>query len=465
MTESEFDRKISEELSNINITDKIHDTTVTAWFVPFKYISWGLILTSITLNLWGLEIILPLIGNALIFLGMRMLRNSGKAFRSAYILSLIFLMFHLISTCLSTVVPEIALGTASEIIRIALLLTLRHAVIMTDSEAIEKPSKDPFIWSVVMKLSVYVLALVPDLVPVTGFIWIVLFIIVARLIFKTGEALNRDCCVLQDSKIRINGKVVMCMYLAVGIACFLFINHPILSFEPYETPDIASQARVELSENGFPEKAVQCISESEVEFLNDFDCVVQVTEDDKVYFEQYNQRTSENGEVVYDETKSVSNTKMYFTDRGGTLYVMEYFEMGENLNSFWGDGVFFWNTYGVCQVVGGALFYIKDGELFRYEIQDFNQLSVSSMFFSNEGKCSFKVSFPLNCEKRYGYVIYKTGLIDTEGWRGCCSLDWYHRNFPICTPYDVKYASNVIDVSLRQFYSLFDTEDFNNKHK
>lgn len=468
MTESEFDRKISEEISDINVTDNIRDTTVTAWFVPFKYISWGMIFVSITINFWGLNIILPLIGKVLIFLGMRMMRNAGKAFRSAYILSSIYLVFHLISMCLLTVIPELALSTASEMIRIALLLTLRHAVISTDSKAIEKTSKDPFIWSVVMILSLYVLALVPDLVPVTGLIWIILFIVVARLIFKTGDALNRDCCVLTDSKIRVNGKAVMCMYLALGVACFLFANHPMLSYGPYKSPDMASQARTQLSENGFPEKAVQCLTDKDVEFLNDNLCVSQKTAEDVFYIEEYNQFVSKDKADGYDKKNSVTVTKVYFTDMLNSLYVMEFFELGENMNCFWGDGAIVWNSSNIINTVGGELFYTKDGVQYRYEIKDFNQIDSSNEFFSSgNSKYSIKVSYPLNCENRYGYIIYRTGL-DVSGpiTNGICSLDWYHRKYPICLPDDADYSWPIgIDFCYHQFYDMFSTEKFNNERK
>lgn len=468
MTESEFDRKISEELSNINITDKIHDTTVTAWFVPFKYISWGLILTSITLNLWGLEIILPLIGAALLFLGLRMMRNAGKAFRSAYILSAVYTLLHLISIILSKNYSDSYFGVVIDIITIAMILTLRHAVIQADSKAIPKLSKDPFIWAVLMILSLYVLSTIPELGMFTGFIWIVMFIIVARLIFKTGDALNRDCCVLQDSKILVNGKAVMCIYLALGVACFVFANHPTPKFVPYESPDMASEARAELSENDFPEKAVQCLTDKDVELLNYDLSIHQKTTEDVFYIEEYDPFVPHEKAADYDKTNSVSVTRIYFTDVKDSLCVIEIFELGENMNCLWGDGAIIWNSADILQIVGGELFYTKDGVQYRHEIKDFNQIDSSNEFFSSgNSRYSIKVSFPFNCEKRYGYIIYRTGL-DVSGTltNGVCSLDWYHRKYPVCLPDDANYSWPCgIDFCNHQFCDMFSSADFNNKRK
>ena len=61
--------------------------TVAPGKKAFRRVLWGLGLTSLTLNMFGLQYILPAVGMLLLLLGFRTLRQENKAFRACYVLT------------------------------------------------------------------------------------------------------------------------------------------------------------------------------------------------------------------------------------------------------------------------------------------------------------------------------------------------------------------------------------------
>ena len=65
------------------------------WKKPIGLICWGLALITITLNFFGLNIILPVAGMVLLWLGLRPLRRENGGFRFAYLCSTLYAVLRL----------------------------------------------------------------------------------------------------------------------------------------------------------------------------------------------------------------------------------------------------------------------------------------------------------------------------------------------------------------------------------
>jgi len=65
------------------------------WKKPISLICWGLALITITLNFFGLNIILPVVGTALLWLGLRPLRRENGGFRFSYACATLYTMLRL----------------------------------------------------------------------------------------------------------------------------------------------------------------------------------------------------------------------------------------------------------------------------------------------------------------------------------------------------------------------------------
>ncbi len=78
-TEEDLDELLAKGLSTPPPEDVLRE--ITPWRKAMDRILWGLVLTSLTLNFWGLDYLLPAVGHVLILLGLRTLRRENRAFR------------------------------------------------------------------------------------------------------------------------------------------------------------------------------------------------------------------------------------------------------------------------------------------------------------------------------------------------------------------------------------------------
>ena len=85
--EREFDQRLEEQLSGIPLPDAAV-REITPWRRAMKRIVWGIGLTTVTLNFWNLDLVLPAAGWALLFLGFRTLRKENRWFGLCWVLSL-----------------------------------------------------------------------------------------------------------------------------------------------------------------------------------------------------------------------------------------------------------------------------------------------------------------------------------------------------------------------------------------
>ena len=70
------------------------------WKKPMGQICWGLALISITLNFLGLNVILPVVGSLLLWLGLRSLRRENTGFRFSYVCALVYVILRLANVVL-----------------------------------------------------------------------------------------------------------------------------------------------------------------------------------------------------------------------------------------------------------------------------------------------------------------------------------------------------------------------------
>lgn len=100
---------------------------VTSWKRGINRVFVGMVLTTITLNFWYLDYILPAIGTILMLLGFRILRHENRWFGSCFLVSMIraayfFLLLILNTTIIQSNVYASAIGTVLTVVNLLLLL-------------------------------------------------------------------------------------------------------------------------------------------------------------------------------------------------------------------------------------------------------------------------------------------------------------------------------------------------------
>ncbi len=85
LRDADFDALLAQGLSQRPPEDIVEG--VTPWRHAMNRILWGIALTTLTLNVWCLDAILPAIGMLLMLLGFRTLRRENRAFRAGFALT------------------------------------------------------------------------------------------------------------------------------------------------------------------------------------------------------------------------------------------------------------------------------------------------------------------------------------------------------------------------------------------
>lgn len=84
----EFDRFIEEELAELPLPD-LEAEEITPWRRSMGQILWGIGLTTLTLNFWYLNYLLPAVGVVLLWLGFRTLRRENGWFAVCWVLAML----------------------------------------------------------------------------------------------------------------------------------------------------------------------------------------------------------------------------------------------------------------------------------------------------------------------------------------------------------------------------------------
>ena len=104
-----FDRDMQTLLEQLP-EEQLPAARVTPWRQAMRCVLWGIGLTSITLNFWNLQHLLPMVGSILLMLGFRTLRQENGCLRSCWRLSITLAVLRggyavVMGTVLSRLVP------------------------------------------------------------------------------------------------------------------------------------------------------------------------------------------------------------------------------------------------------------------------------------------------------------------------------------------------------------------------
>ena len=119
LSEGEFDAVLGAGLPDLPPEEIVEE--VTPWKRAMNRVLVGMALSTVTLNFWLLDTILPAIGVVLMLLGFRSLRLENRWFRSCFVLALIRAIYFFLLLILNTTI-WVSAGVLS-----ALLVPLKWA--------------------------------------------------------------------------------------------------------------------------------------------------------------------------------------------------------------------------------------------------------------------------------------------------------------------------------------------------
>ena len=444
---------------------------VNPWREPIGRIAAGMALTGITLNFLYLQYLLPTLGAALQYLGFRTLRRSGPAFRIAWGLSLVELVWHAVWLMLSASpwrlegMTAYALGLAGMAVQIARLLLLRTGLRDVCRRAEVEPQGDPLRAAVIWQVLIAVLAFSPLAQSWLAAIpMIIAFVLIIQSLERVGGSLGGAGYCFVDAPVRVSSGVMKWGYLLGCFALVLLtsavVNHPRLDAQPVPAQGEA-ETRQALAELGLPEEVLADLSDEHVRALEGA-LRVDVQQEMMSF---YSSTTTETQKADADANRLCSYI-IYIELPDSRMAVLNYFDWQQG-GAYWGDAVMLgWqDTYEyLTGQIGGALLYEKNGQAYTAPIPRLNNGVVTTTdWFSgiqSYPRITGTVSYPFGAQNQRGYVLYILQLRDLGYWgrlNGNTSITYRHRLQPFSLPYQTpaELTSGWTDNTLQQRLGLF----------
>lgn len=444
---------------------------VNPWREPIGRIAAGMALTGITLNFLYLQYLLPTLGAALQYLGFRTLRRSGPAFRIAWGLSLVELVWHAVWLMLSASpwrlegITAYTLGLAGMAVQIARLLLLRAGLRDVCRRAEVEPKGDPLRAAVIWQVLIAVLAFSPLAQSWLAAIpMIIAFVLIIRSLERVGGSLGGAGYCFVNAPVRVSSGVMKWGYLLGCFALVLLtsavVNHPRLDAQPVPAQGEA-ETRQALTALGLPEEVLADLSDEHVRALEGA-LRVDVQQEMMSF---YSSTTTETQKADADANRLCSYI-IYIELPDSRMAVLNYFDWQQG-GAYWGDAVMLgWqDTYEyLTGQIGGALLYEKNGQAYTAPIPRLNNGVVTTTdWFSgiqSYPRITGTVSYPFGAQNQRGYVLYILQLRDLGYWgrlNGNTSITYRHRLQPFSLPYQTpaELTSGWTDNTLQQRLGLF----------
>ena len=444
---------------------------VNPWREPIGRIAAGMALTGITLNFLYLQYLLPTLGAALQYLGFRTLRRSGPAFRIAWGLSLVELVWHAVWLMLSASpwrlegMTAYTLGLAGMAVQIARLLLLRAGLQDVCRRAEVEPQGDPLRAAVIWQVLIAVLAFSPLAQSWLAAIpMLIAFVLIIRSLERVGGSLGGAGYCFVNAPVRVSSGVMKWGYLLGCFALVLLtsavVNHPRLDAQPVPAQGEA-ETRQALTALGLPEEVLADLSDEHVRALEGA-LRVDVQQEMMSF---YSSTTTETQKADADANRLCSYI-IYIELPDSRMAVLNYFDWQQG-GAYWGDAVMLgWqDTYEyLTGQIGGALLYEKNGQAYTAPIPRLNNGVVTTTdWFSgiqSYPRITGTVSYPFGAQNQRGYVLYILQLHDLGYWgrlNGNTSITYRHRLQPFSLPYQTpaELTSGWTDNTLQQRLGLF----------
>lgn len=454
---------------------------INPWKQPFNNIIWGLITTSITLNLFMLQYILSTAGVVLLYLGFRNLRKVNRWFHITWILSTIRLVWHLVQLFIFATPFNLIyrdnkmIAFVITIFQIAFLLTFRNGIHTVYKQANVIKRRDPILFLVVWTIIVAFIPLTPYANIWLIFIPLIIFyIIFISSLSSVGNDLSNAACEFISGNVKKNHNIFTLGYFAcclvlISIGCF-FSNHIRLNMSP-QTPRTESDIRTDLLDLGFPKDIMGDISDEDI---SRFSGAIHVQSyGDLLTFDSMfaSNPINSRSEIIYSEPSysGLNATTIYVELPDNLIYAIEYFQWIDR-NAYWHDG---FTIFGQddFELLNGVLLFKKDGVDYTAPIPSLACEIVASKSMFNENvlkQISGAVSFPFHSDDQRGYIVYSVQL-PKEKWIGSNCFNYVHYSHPFRFPYEdteqqILKGSLLFRDNLQQHYTNIKTQAYREAH-
>lgn len=474
LSEQEFDLYLEEIIDSPPPADLSDD--FKPWRKAMNRILWGTALTTLTLNFWNLDVIMPAIGIILMLLGYRALRNENGWFKCGYVISWIRVIWWMIAFAVNaTVFSEesgvtafLKLGTYVLLIPgFIKLVALRNGIRCVQKKAGLPPhgGNGMLVW--------YLIILILGLINFTGFsVWglLIAYIFILRNLFKLSKELDEAGYAISLAPVKISDNAAKLIYVGV-IALSLIIGYGCFNKYPMDwAPIIEDQTnevqkvRQELLELGFPEVVLNDMTSDEILACDGATFIIVEQRDYDVDQNRGigTQEEIDGGKIALTTIdKATPQLRMTyigvkFGDEREQWQIIHHFEWLDDRKFCGTEAVQLWpfsqEGWNVSSDFTGRLLYEMDGETYTSNYHTIGKVTydtngmLAMLGHTSSTDVFATFSLPSQGERRRGYVMYEL----SEMMDGFIINSWFnyiHQHsqlqFPVQTAKEFEMTSFV----------------------
>jgi len=487
--EVEFNQQMVDLLCELTPSDQML-SNINPWSKPVGFITMGFILTTLRLNVFNLQLILPTIGAVLIFLGFRSLRNENIYFRTAWMISILKLILQSmeimrISSPLNTLeYPVFMLGVFAMGLQITMYLMYHLALKMTYEKAGKSMEDKPLVGASIWTIAAFLLALSPLseswLVAVP---MVIFYVLIIRSLTSVGGQLDDTGYFLINAPVRIRNRTFgwgyILIMLMVAVVFSINFNHLKLESIEYHLPDITEE-RKHLLDMEFPSEALMQVSDEEVISMSEAIDVKTFSKTLMIDPKRIEQVDSSEGYTqithTYEPGKSNIELKTIYVEMpDNEMIVMQYFVWKEG-RPVWQDGITIIGETEVAdkEIIGSGLFYNRKGIGYTAQFPRVvcGEVDVDTMFGVHRSELiSGAMSYPFGSEAQGGYVLYRYKVLaDSAVFTTHAIFSYAHQGNPTRIPYErtedrIVRGAIVFEDELQQHVTHYESFKSRNRNR
>lgn len=445
------------------------------WRLSMNRVLWGAGLTTLTLNFWNLDVIMPAIGMILLILGFRALRMENKWFKTAYMIALLRTVWWLIAFALNLTVyhgePEVRsflmIGTYVMLIPgFWMLVALRNGIRAVQVKAGLPPhgGNGMLVW--------YLIITVLGLIQFSGVtVWglIIAYGFILRNLYRLSKELDEAGYAISPAPVTVSDRAVKLSYAGVILMAMVlgygFFNKYPMNWKPIEPAQNSAvqEVREELLVLGFPETVLNDMTEEEILAC---DGAVYVIVRQRDYDVDQNRGIGTQEEINDGKVALVTEDKadrqlrttyvgVKFDDGRERWKIIHHFEWLVDRTFYGTEAIQMWpysqTGWDVSGDFTGRLLYDRDGTVYASDYHSLGKVTydtndmLSHMLGQTSSTDVFAAfSLPNEGNRRRGYVMYELAEM-MDGYIISSWFNYVHQHnwlqFPVQTAVDFKTTS------------------------
>ena len=442
---------------------------VTPWKKAIRRVLVGMALTTITLNFWCLQYILPTVGMILLLLGFRTLRRENKWFFGCFVLTLIraacfFPLLILNTTVIRSIITGITdIESAMTVFNAFLILIefvcFRSGIVSVQKKAGISPHAGGATALIVWYGLMCLLALFRYSGWIIGLLMVIVYLFILRSLYKVAKDTDEAGYALCAAPIKITDRCIVigiAAFLAAGCACgYLFGGSYPMKWSPQSADEHhdVGEIKAQLSELGFPEYVLDDLSAEDIRACSGASEVVTDVTDEAFNggrIETTKQQGEDGRQTVFQKTVCdvrelrITGVGVRISGERERWIIFHHFLWTNDAEFYGTEAIQLWPVYrGISEAwrsdgdVTGRVLCDKDGVTYVSDYYSLGEQSYTSNspFFVGQHKTNVFATFsmPSSVERCRGYVAYPVAEL-RDGYIISSWFNYTHQQSPFQYP-------------------------------